>query len=119
MNRAEPEESYCESEFDIYQPYVSNAGSNVSASANSDQESGNDKLSFERQRLNTHNQRRSKNISEVVVSDDPAPHKEQLSQLFKRPSLTLNAERAGKKKSVARKDAHKFRKQIESCFVHK
>lgn len=123
MNRFRQEESYCESEFDIYQAYNSNSNSNNDLSAS--QQSSNpppnnsEKLPQDKQRVNTDNQRRSKNISEVVVSQDNSGQNAHIEQLFKRPSKTMKASRPTNKKSVTKKEAWKYRKQIESCFIHK
>lgn len=107
MNNGGEEESYCESEFDIYQEYNSNVGgSNDHDSVEDSIDNNNDNLG------------KPKHNSEIVVSKD-GDNNSQMSQLFKRPSLTMKINRGSKKKSVTQKEAIRFRKQIESCFVHK
>ena len=122
MKQSFREESYWDSEFDIYQEYKSNSqsDSNMSVNPNSNQgnREGSDKFSLDKQRMNTHNQRKSKNVSQVIIANNWDSQNSQLGQLFKRPSITMNWEKF-KKKSVAKKETIKFRKQIESWFVHK
>lgn len=110
MNRARQEESYCESEFDIYQEYQSSYDSNNNNNSNS----ADDPLENPRG-----NHRRSKNMSEVVVSKDNEANNSQLGNLFQRPSLTMKAERDHKKKSLTKKEKSNFRNQIKSWFIHK
>lgn len=93
MNNLKPEESYCESEFDIYQEYNSNSGSLKSISMSHSNDPANSQ----------NNKRKSK----------------YLSQLFERPSLAIKMERENRKKSTTKKEVHRFKKQIESSFVHK
>lgn len=102
------EKSWSESEFDIYQEYNSNLGGSNNSCSNSDCIDNN----MDYGQRNKHN-------SEIVVSKDEDDNSAQMSQLFKRPSLTMKASRGSKKKSVTQKDGLKFRKQIESWFIHK
>ena len=66
MMKPNKEESYWDSEFDIYQEYKSNSrsDSNVSINANSNKGKGegSDKFSVDKQRVNTHKRRKSKNV---------------------------------------------------------
>ena len=58
------------------------------------------------------------NNSEVVVSKDEGDNIQQISRLFKRPSLTVKFQKEKKNNTVGR-EAHNFRNKMKSYFVHK
>ena len=122
MNKFQMEESYWESEFDIYQEYNSNSGSNnFSESGNSKNQYPIQDNSFvrEKPRVNTHNEGKSNNISEVIIGRDQHDDNQHIDQLFKRPSKTMKANRKSNTTSMNKKGVWNYKKQIESCFVHK
>ena len=109
------QESYCESEFDIYQEYKSNSNNDSNKSENSSnphEESG--EISDDDQ----YKLQRSKNASQALIRDSET-NQVAMDELFKRPSLTMNGDRNDKKKSIHKKKASRFQKQIACWIVNK
>ena len=105
------EASESESDFDIYNnSYDSGIGQNYSSSQRNSNSQNNEN------KLKPNNSSKNNN-SEVVISKNGVDDGNQLSRLFKRPSLSMKLQCEMKKKGDI--DNKNFRNKIQSYFVHK
>ena len=108
------QESYCESEFDIYQEYKSNSHNESNKSNDSNDNSDEED---DHSHCKLRNLQKSKNASQLFIRN-LGSNQVEMEELYKRPSLTMNGNREDNK-TMSKNKAPRFKKQIETWFVNK